>query len=367
MNRVGGLFDRIWSFENLWEAARRARRGKRYRAAALEFDFNLEHELLRLEQVLAAGSWRPGPFREFRIFEPKERLISAPHYPDRVVHHAVMRIVGPELDRRFVSQSYACRKGMGTHRAILRCAELCCSHPYVLRCDIRKFYPSVDQAILKAKFRRVFREPRLLQVLDAIVDGSNPQDPTPWIFPGDDLFTSAERRRGLPIGSLTSQWFANLTLNDLDHYVVRVLRPAGYVRYMDDFLLFGEDPETLARHRETIRVFLQAERLKLHETKSVVLPTSRGVPFLGWRVFPGFRLLRSENKRRARRRLRRLARDFRRGDSSVQNVRQSVTAWIAHASWGDTWRLRKELIEKTTFRSAIRLATLAQGSPGVRR
>ena len=189
-------------------------------------------------------------------------------------------------------------------------------------------------------------------LFDRIVDGSNAQDPTPWYFPGDDLFTPCERRRGLPIGSLTSQWFANLALNDLDHHVVRVLKPGGYVRYMDDFLLFDRDLERLDAMKKAVRAFLESERLKLHEAKSVVLPVSNGVPFLGWSVFPDFRLLRSENKRRARRRMRCLARDFRRGVSTVEDVRQSVASWISHSSWGDTWRLRKEVVEHTTFRSA---------------
>lgn len=366
MKRAGALFDRIANFGNLCEAARLARRGKRFAGSALAFESEREHELLRLEEELRSGAYRPGPFREFVVREPKERKISAPPFRDRVVHHAVIRIIEPFLDARLIPHTYACRVGKGTHRAIVQCGRWCSRFPLALRCDIRKFFPSIDHDLLKSKVRRVFKDALLLALLDAIVDGSNPQEPVSSWFLGDGLFTPTERRRGLPIGALTSQWFANLYLNSLDQFVTREIRPGGYLRYMDDFLVFGRERGVLLEARDRIARFLEGDRLRLHERKSVVIPTRTGVPFLGWRVFPSFRLLRGANKRRARRQMRRLARAYRQERLGVGDVRQSVRSWLGHAMWGDTWRLRKRIVEDVVFRcrkgtGRRRLARVSRG------
>jgi RNA-directed DNA polymerase len=154
-------------------------------------------------------------------------MISAAPYRDRVVHHALMNVLEPILERHFHPHSYACRQGKGTHAAADRLQYLMGRYRYALQCDVRKFFPSIDHEILKATFRRLIKDRRTLDLMDLIVDGSNEQPaPLAW-FPGDDLFTPAERRRGLPIGNLTSQWFANWALTGLDHFITGHLRLGG--------------------------------------------------------------------------------------------------------------------------------------------
>jgi RNA-directed DNA polymerase len=224
------LFGAIASFPALHAAALRAVSGKRRKPGAAAFMANLETELLRLERQLQGQSWRPGRYVEIRIRDPKPRTVSAAPFRDRVVHHALCAVVEPIFERGFIDDSYANRLGKGTHRAIARYEQFRDRHAWVLSADILRFFPAVDHAILKDVLRRRIACPATLWLLDTIIDGANPQEPVNRYFPGDDLFTPFERRRGLPIGNLTSQFFGNLYLDRLDHFVTEVLRAPGYVR-----------------------------------------------------------------------------------------------------------------------------------------
>ena len=181
---------------------------------------------------------------------------------------------------------------------------------YVLKADIQKFFPSLDHEILKALVARKIKDPDVLWLVGRIIDHSNPQEEVLNYFPGDDLFTPAERRRGIPIGNQTSQFFANVYLDPLDHFVKDRLGIKGYVRYVDDFLVFSDDKSHLADVREQVRDFLVGLRLRLHPKKSVIFPVKQGIRFLGYRVFPTHRLLPKENVRRFRRRVRGMQEDY---------------------------------------------------------
>jgi len=265
MKRYGHLWDSVVCWENLLLAARKARRGKRDRAAVQRFEFDLEGNLLQLQRELAGTTYRPGEFRTHWITRPKPRLISAAPYRDRVVHHALMNILEPILDRHFHPHSYACRMGKGTHAAADRLQELLGRHAYFVQMDIRKYFPSIDHEILKGLFRGLIKDRRVLALMDLIVNGSNAQETVAEYFPGDDLFSSCRRRRGLPIGNLTSQWFANWYLTPLDHVVTSHLRIGGYVRYCDDFVLFHNDRALLKETIHDVRGCLNSLRLRLHE------------------------------------------------------------------------------------------------------
>jgi retron-type reverse transcriptase len=243
MKRYGNLWDSLISWENLVHAARKARRGKRSRYSVQIFEFQLEKALLHLQTELRQQTYRPGRFSTHWIYEPKKRLISAAPYRDRVVHHALMNILEPILDQHFHSNSYACRKNKGTHKAADRLQQLMKSNRYVLQCDIQKFFPSIDHEVLKSLFRRLIKDARVLALMDLIVDGSNDQPSEVLWFDGDDLFSPLEHRKGLPIGNLTSQWFANWYLNGLDHFITSRLGLGAYVRYCDDFILLNNDKE----------------------------------------------------------------------------------------------------------------------------
>ena len=222
--RADGLFDRVAAFEPLCAAALRAAAGKRRAPGPAAFLANLEPEVLRLERELRAGTWRPGGYVSFEVRDPKRRLISAAPFRDRVVHHAVHAVIAPLFERGFIHHTYANRVGKGTHRAVARYERLRDRHRHVLRGDIYRYFPAIDHEVLKADLRRRIACARTLAVLDRIVDASNPQEPVHLYYPGDDLFTPYERRRGLPIGNLTSQLFANVYLDRFDHFTAEVLR-----------------------------------------------------------------------------------------------------------------------------------------------
>ena len=261
--------------------------------------------MLRLEHELLSGTWRPGRYVEIAIRDPKPRMVSAAPFRDRVVHHALCAVIEPPFERGFVFDSYANRRGRGTHRAVARYERFRSRHRHVLRCDLYRYFPAIDHAILKADVRRRVRCAPTLALVDAVIDGSNPQEPVNRYYPGDDLFTPFERRRGLPIGNLTSQLFANVHLDGFDHFVKEVLRARGYLRYVDDFALFHDDPAVLEEWRGRIGAYLARRRLSLHPRKTYVAATAEPTTFLGYVLLPdGRRRLPEDNVRRFRGRLR---------------------------------------------------------------
>jgi retron-type reverse transcriptase len=286
VKRVGNLWPTLTSFENLLRAAEKARKGKRFRPAVAAFHFDLEHQLWSLHDELSTKSYRPGGYRSFFLCEPKKRQISAAPYRDRVVHHALTNVLEPIFERSFIPDSYACRKGKGTHAAVDRCQQFARRFRYVLKADIQKFFPSLDHEILKGLVAGKVKDPDVLWLVGRIIDHSNPQEPVQDWFPGDDLFTPGQRRRGIPIGNQTSQFFANVYLDPLDHFAKDRLQVGGYVRYVDDFLVFADDKKQLADVQRRIAEFLTRLRLRLHPTKNVVFPVRQGIGSLGYRVFP---------------------------------------------------------------------------------
>jgi retron-type reverse transcriptase len=351
MKRHGNLWPRVIDFGNLFWASERARKRKSTHASVMRFEYKLEEELARLQQELTEKTYQPGAHRSFYIYEPKKRMISASPYRDRVVHHALCNVIGPIFERTFTRDSFANRVGYGTHRALRRFTEMARSNRYVLQCDIKKYFPSIDLEILKGLIRRKIKCADTLWLIDTIVDASNPQEERNVYFPGDDLFTPFERRRGLPIGNLTSQFFANIYLNGLDHFVKERLQIADYVRYVDDFALFGDDRGCLAEARLAIEEHLAGLRLEIHPVKSQLFEVSRGACFVGFQVLPDRIRVRGENLRRARRRLKSLRARYGRGEVTFDEVSQSVRSWVAHLEHADTWRLRETIFAELAFAS----------------
>ncbi|TVS20885.1 MAG: RNA-dependent DNA polymerase [Planctomycetaceae bacterium] len=349
MKRYGHLWERVVSWENLLLAAHKARQRKRSSPPVQRFHFDLEHELVKLQAELLDGSYAPGAFRTHWITRPKRRLISAAPFRDRVVHHAVINVLEPILERRFHADSYACRKGKGTHAAARRLQYWMQRRRYALQCDIAKFFPSIDHAVMKAEFRRMIKDGRLLRLMDLIVDCSNEQEQIVDWFDGDGLFDPTARRRGLPIGNLTSQWFANWMLNGLDHFVAAELRLGAYVRYCDDFIVLGDDKHELLVVKDKIRSYLEHRRLRLHERKAQVRPVDQGVTFVGYRVWPYRRAVRKSNVRAFRRRIRWMRKAYAHGLLEWHDVRQRLASWIGHARQANSERLLKSLCEEWRF------------------
>ncbi|MBA2628132.1 MAG: RNA-directed DNA polymerase [Gemmatimonadales bacterium] len=346
------LFDRIAGFQALHAAARRAVKGKRKKSAAASFFANLESELLALEKQLRGGEYRPGRYVAFEINDPKKRIVSAAPFRDRVVHHALCAVIEPIFERGFIDTTFANRVAKGTHRAIEAYERFRDRHAHVLRCDIYRYFPAIDHSILKFAFRRRIMCPRTLALLDLIVDGSNAQEPVELHFDGDDLFAPFQRRRGLPIGNLTSQFFANLYLDDFDHFATELLR-APYVRYVDDFALFHDNPAVLAGWRFRIEQYLVGRRLKLHPRKTMISSCAAPSLFLGFELYAdGRRSLPEDNVRRFHNRLRGLRDQWRAGTVELGDVDARVWAWIAHAEHADTWRLRHAIFRGGRYNPA---------------
>jgi RNA-directed DNA polymerase len=344
--RFDNLYSQIIDFENLWYAYRAAAKGKRCKDAVARFSFHLEERLLELESELAARRYRPGPYRSFLIRDPKRRLISAAPFRDRVVHHALCRVIEPIFERTFIGDSYANRIGKGTHAALDRTQWFSRRYRYVLQCDLREFFPSIDHAILHAVLARKIACPDTLSLCDAIIDGGAgvlDAEYTQVLYPGDDLFATA-RPRGLPIGNLTSQFWANCLLNELDQFIKRELHCRGYVRYVDDFLLFADRKPILWAWKEAIRERLAALRLSLHQAESTVYPVTAGIPFLGFRVYPDRRRLKRRNGQLFGRRLRRRAAAYARGELGLRQIWDGVICWQGHAAHGNTGALRAAML-----------------------
>jgi RNA-directed DNA polymerase len=198
MKRVGNLWHKIITFENLLLATKKAQLGKRFRPNVLEFNYNLENEIIILQKELTTQTYQPGKYTVFKIIDPKPRQISAAPYRDRVVHHALCNIIAPIFERSFIPDSYANRRGLGTHRALKRFTEFSRSSQYILQCDLSKYFPSIDHEILKQVIQRKIKCPDTLWLINKIIDRSNPQEPFLYHFPNDTLLTPMERRKGLP-------------------------------------------------------------------------------------------------------------------------------------------------------------------------
>jgi len=310
------LWERVVSFENLRLAYLEARKGKRYKDEVLQFSFNLEENLTNLQNHLIWKSWRPGRFRSFYVYDPKKRLICAPPFQDRVVHHALVRVIEPFFERKFIYDSYACRKGKGTHAAVqrlqsfLRKARRNWDRTYVLKADISKYFPSINHARLLYLLSRTIRDKDVLWLCKTILNVHAP--------------------KGIPVGALTSQLFANIYLNHLDHHIKDGLGIKYYVRYMDDFIVLGQSKQSLRNLLHEIETFLVCELYLMLNPKTAIFPISRGIDFCGYRTWPTHILPRKRNIRRARQRFKLLRNLWQSKRIALDKIRSSVMSFLGY-------------------------------------
>ncbi len=338
-------YERLCSWDNLHLAYRKAAKGKRGKPPVAAFEYHLEDHLLQLQEELLHKSYRPGGYHSFYIHEPKRRLISAAPFRDRVVHHALCNIIEPRFERGFIFDSYANRVGKGTHRALARCQQFARRYCYVLQCDIRQFFPSIDHAILRTILARRIEDDDILWLIDRILEsgkGVLSETYEMVYFAGDDLF-AVHRPRGLPIGNLTSQFWANCYLDGLDHFVKRELRCKGYLRYVDDFLLFGDDKRTLWAWKHRLEERLARLRLVIHEGAHP-RPVNEGIPFLGFVVYAERRKLKRRKGIYYRKRFRRMLRNYLAGRIDAEQITASVRGWVNHVRYANTVGLRKAVL-----------------------
>ncbi len=338
MKRHKHLWGEVTSLENLVAAAREALRGKRGKASGAAFFARWETEVVRLGRELREGVYAPGRYHYFKISEPKEREIAAAPFRDRVVHHALVRVLEPLFEPRFIEDSFACRKGRGNHAGMRRALQFSRRFPWVLKCDIRRYFPSIRHDLMLEKIARVVGDREVLGLVGQILASHVGSVGQTWC-PGGDLFDVGVLRRGLPIGNLTSQFFANIFLDRFDHFVKQELRVKGYLRYVDDFLLFGEDRQSLRAEGGRCREFLAGQGLEIHPDKYRMCRTGDGVDFCGFVVRADGRVkIRGAGVRRFARRMKRLRSQAARGEIGWGEVGNSVKGWVAHAEHAQSWR-----------------------------
>jgi len=339
------MYTEITSWNNLILAYQKASIGKRGQANVAAFEHRLEDNLLLLQRELKAKTYRPGAYVNFVIHEPKRRIISAAPFRDRVVHHALCNLIEPPFERSFITDSYANRVGKGTQRALDRCQSYIRRYRYVLQCDVRQFFPSVDHAVLKELLAQKIGDPSTLELIARIMDsgaGILRKAYDMHYFPDDDLL-AATRPRGLPVGNLTSQFWANCYLNPFDHFVKRELRCSAYLRFVDDFLLFSDDKATLLLWKKKIEKRLSRFRLTIH-AGAHAKPTTEGVPFLGFILYPQRRRVKRRKAVYYQRRLVKLVARYADGMISFDELSASVQGWINHVRYANTVGLRKSML-----------------------
>jgi RNA-directed DNA polymerase len=339
------MYEQICSWDNLLLAFRRASRGKRGQPNVAAFEHRLEDNLMAIQRQLVTQTYRPGHYVSFVIHEPKRRLISAAPFADRVVHHALCNVIEPILERSFIFDSYANRVGKGTHAALDRCQEFARRFRYVLICDIRQFFPSIDHALLRHTLSCALADADVLWLVDQVLASgvgvlSEAYDMV--YFPGDDLLV-ASRPRGLPIGNLTSQFWANCYLNSFDHFIKRELRCKGYERYVDDLLLFDDDKARLWDWHAAVVERLARLRLTLHPGAHP-RPVTEGIPFLGFVVYPERRRLKRRKGVNFARRWRALTLRYAKGEITLEQLTAAAQGWANHARYGNTVGLRKAVL-----------------------
>jgi retron-type reverse transcriptase len=343
MKQFDNLFIKICEWDNLLLAFKKAEAGKRSSPNVIEFRFRLAENLLMLKAELENGTYTPGIYTTFYVYEPKKRMISAAPFRDRVLHHALCNVIEPLFERSLIFDTFANRNGKGTHAAIRRCQEMMRKHTWVLKCDIKKYFPSIDHVILKELVAEKISCVKTLNLIFKIIDHSNPQEAVHDFFPGDNLFTYHERRKGLPMGNLTSQFLANYFLSPFDHFVKETLKAKGYVRYVDDFVIFSNDKEQLKQAQLLVSRFLAKYRLVLHPLKCHIYPTKAGISFLGQRLFLTHRTLRSENVRRMWVRLNIRLIDYSQGKLQPEKLECQLNSWLGHARQANTFHLRNKV------------------------
>ncbi|MBN1149286.1 MAG: RNA-directed DNA polymerase, partial [Anaerolineales bacterium] len=342
------LFTQLHSWESLWEAYGNAADGKRGREATAAFEYKLADNLLELQAQLAAKTYQPGPYYSFYIHEPKRRLISAAPFRDRVAHHALCALTTPCFERRFIADSYANRPGKGTHRALDRAQGFARRFAYFLPCDVVQFFPSVDHQLLNETLRAMLPDDSLDWMIERILNsgqGVLAEEYRMVYFPQDDPEASGQglfaalRPRGLPIGNLTSQWWANCYLNPFDHFAKRQLGCRGYLRYVDDFLLFSDSKAQLWEWRAAIIERMARLRLSIHAERAYPRPVTEGIPFLGFVVYPEHRRLKRRKGLAYRRKLRGML-----ANAPDERLRASLRGWINHVRYADTYGLRRAVL-----------------------
>lgn len=322
MRRSNNLFAKITSIDNLLLAFHNAKKGCSNKKYVEEYNRNIFENICLLKKKIETGLYEFGKYRYFEIFEPKRRIISVAPFENRVVHHAIINICKNDFERHFIFDTYANRKNKGMLAAVYRAQKMAAKYSCVVKLDIRKYFDSISHVILKEKLKRLFKDKRLLVLLDKTIDSY-----------------CSKTGYGLPIGNLTSQYFANFYLSFCDHYAKEILQVPSYVRYMDDMLVFSNSRKQIKVYICAICEYLSKE-LELKTKSPQLISTINGIPFLGYRIYGKRLMLNSKNKRNFRLKFTKYNRLYIKGIWNDLEFRTKFDALMAFVQKADTFGLR---------------------------
>lgn len=341
MKRIGNLFEKITSLNNIELAIYNASKGKTKRKSVEKILDSPTYYALQVQKMLKEKTFVPSPYIEMKIKDgsnKKERTIFKPQfYPDQVVHWSIMNILEPIFKKGMYDLCCASIKGRGIHRGMRYLKRILVENrkytKYCLKLDVKKFYPSIDKEILKKKFTKIIKDKDTLWLLNTIVDSSD---------------------EGVPIGNYTSQWFANFYLQDLDHFIKETLKIKYYIRYMDDMVLFSNNKKELHKCKYAIDEFLEKEHLKIKENWQLFKTDSRPIDFLGYRFYRGYTTLRRCNFLRIKRRIKKISKKEEMSFKDASAI-MSYNGWIVHAnSYNYTQKYIKPYVDFKKIKEVIR-------------
>ncbi|MDD4358240.1 MAG: reverse transcriptase domain-containing protein [Candidatus Pacebacteria bacterium] len=319
MKRKGNFYSQIHSFNNLHHSYLKVRKNKRYKREILEFSFNLEENLFKIQKDLKEETYIHGGYKKFIVRDSKKREIKAPQVKDRLVHHALCNFITPIFDNTFYHYSYACRKGKGNHRAVNDFKRKLKNKGdfFCFKADISKYFDSISNSLLFKIIKRKVKDKKALNLIDTIIKSNE---------------------KGIPIGNLTSQLFANIYLNEMDQFVKRGLKSKCFFRYMDDFVIFKKEKKELRRTKDKLEIFLNCKLdLKYKEKATSIFPVLNGIDFLGYVIFEKYTLPRKKTVLKMIKKIKK------------RTFKEAFNTWRAYARKTQSYFLKKSIFTKICF------------------
>lgn len=350
MKTLKNVFEQVVDYDNLYRAYLNARLCKRYRYEVLNFSAHLEDNLVKLQKELIERTYTLGKYREFYIYEPKKRLIMAQPFKDRVVQWAIYQVLNPVFAQGYITDSYACIKERGTHKAVkrlhywLRQVGKKPEKYYFLKLDISKYFYRIDHDVLMGILKRKIRDDDMIFLLDKTVNSSETNfGLPPGKSPGEVKRSDRVSEKGMPVGNLSSQMFANLYLNELDQYCKRTLGIHFYVRYMDDVIILHQDKDQLHEWKRIIDTFLKEKlQLDLNE-KTCIRPITLGVEFCGYKIWNTHIKLRKSTALKMKRNLKKLQKEYAAGEVTVEEAKQTISSYLGILKHCDSYSLKRTI------------------------
>ena len=343
MKTYNKLYEKLYSTENLVSAFKKARKGKSKKDYVINFESNLERNIAILQRDLRLKKYHPNKLKKFIVRDPKTRTIHSSIFRDRIVHHAIINIIQPIYEKIFIYDSFASRKNKGTHLAVKRFESFVrkvssngrkIKKPfnnnsikgYVLKADIKHYFATINHKVLLNILRKKINDEDFIELIKVVLDN----------FEGDE-------GKGLPLGNYTSQFFANVYLNNLDYFVKHKLKAKYYIRYVDDFVILHKDRRVLIKYLEKIKKYIKFLKLELHPDKSEIHALRNGITFLGYRIFYHYKLLRRRNIKYFRSKLNRKLELYRSGEIDEKKLKGFLDGWNGYSSFANTYNFNKNM------------------------